>query len=222
MGMLIALMIILLWLGHLVYAFLNVKPDLLSVSFYLHVLIQAYLYTGLFITAHDAMHGTVSRYRGVNHAVGIISLLLFAGMNYNKIVKSHYLHHKYPGKAEDPDFTAGSQNFFAWWFKFMRSYVTIMQLIIMAAVFNLLNLWISQPKLFAYWIIPAFLSTLQLFYFGTYIPHMLPHTEDMKPHNSRTQFKNHLLAMLSCYFFGYHREHHDSPGTPWWKLYQLK
>jgi beta-carotene ketolase (CrtW type) len=28
--------------------------------------------------------------------------------------------------------------------------------------------------------------------------------------------------MLSCYFFGYHYEHHESPQTPWWKLYQIK
>ena len=31
-----------------------------------------------------------------------------------------------------------------------------------------------------------------------------------------------MLAMVSCYFFGYHFEHHDSPGTPWWKLYAVK
>jgi beta-carotene ketolase (CrtW type) len=27
---------------------------------------------------------------------------------------------------------------------------------------------------------------------------------------------------LSCYFFGYHFEHHDSPGTPWWRLWRVK
>jgi beta-carotene ketolase (CrtW type) len=44
----------------------------------------------------------------------------------------------------------------------------------------------------------------------------------MRPHNSRTQPNNHLLAMLSCYFFGYHFEHHAYPRTPWWRLYQRK
>jgi beta-carotene ketolase (CrtW type) len=28
--------------------------------------------------------------------------------------------------------------------------------------------------------------------------------------------------MISCYFFGYHFEHHESPQTPWWRLYQSK
>ncbi|MFW6276162.1 MAG: fatty acid desaturase, partial [Bacteroidota bacterium] len=70
--------------------------------------------------------------------------------------------------------------------------------------------------------LPALLSTLQLFYFGTYLPHRKPHTHDMGRHRARTQSKNHLWAMLSCYFFGYHTEHHESPGTPWWQLYTKK
>ncbi len=67
--------------------------------------------------------------------------------------------------------------------------------------------------------IPAGLSTLQLFYFGTYLPHM---GEETNAHHSHSQSKNHLWAFISCYFFGYHFEHHDSPGTPWWRLWRVK
>ncbi|MBW6460683.1 MAG: fatty acid desaturase [Bacteroidales bacterium] len=49
-----------------------------------------------------------------------------------------------------------------------------------------------------------------------------PHTEEMQPHNARTLRKNHLWAMLSCYFFGYHNEHHMTPRIPCWQLYQSK
>ena len=45
---------------------------------------------------------------------------------------------------------------------------------------------------------------------------------DMLPYNSRTEKKNHLYAFVTCYFFGYHSEHHRSPQTPWWKMYSLK
>lgn len=207
---------------HLIYAFIFVQPDPGSPMFYIHMLLQTYLYTGLFITAHDAMHGTVSMNKALNKAAGVLALFLFAGMNYNKIIRSHWLHHKYPGEERDPDFNTHSQSFFLWWGKFLLGYLTVIQLIIMAVAFNVLNIWVSQPRLFAFWIIPTFLSTLQLFYFGTYLPHKYPHLEEMKPHNSRTQKMNHLWAMLSCYFFGYHNEHHESPGTPWWKLYKLK
>jgi hypothetical protein len=61
MGILIAITIIFLWLGHLLYLFFFIEINFQSPLLYLHVLIQAYLYTGLFITAHDAMHGTVAK-----------------------------------------------------------------------------------------------------------------------------------------------------------------
>jgi beta-carotene ketolase (CrtW type) len=76
--------------------------------------------------------------------------------------------------------------------------------------------------LLVYWIIPAFLATFQLFYFGTFVPHRKPHTAQMGKHRARTLRKNHLWAMLSCYFFGYHYEHHACPGKPWWQLYRVK
>jgi beta-carotene ketolase (CrtW type) len=39
---------------------------------------------------------------------------------------------------------------------------------------------------------------------------------------SRSQRKNHVWAFISCYFFGYHYEHHAQPYLPWWKLPQAK
>jgi beta-carotene ketolase (CrtW type) len=44
----------------------------------------------------------------------------------------------------------------------------------------------------------------------------------MDIHRARTQKRNHLKAMLTCYFFGYHHEHHLFPRVPWWQLYQTK
>lgn len=222
MGLLIATVIIILWISHLAYSLTKGTEDFSSPLLYLHMIVQAYLYTGLFITAHDAMHGTVSKNKKINKTIGILALFLFAGMNYNRIIKSHMLHHKFPGEDRDPDFNTSSQNFFIWWLKFMLGYLTIVQLAIMAVIYNILNIWFSREILLVYWIIPAFLSTLQLFYFGTYQPHRFPHQEEMKPHNARSQKRNHIWAMLSCYFFGYHNEHHESPRTPWWKLYRVK
>ncbi|HPN39726.1 MAG TPA: fatty acid desaturase [Melioribacteraceae bacterium] len=188
----------------------------------LHTLLQGYLYTGLFITAHDAMHLTVSKNRKLNNVIGKISCFLFAGLSYSKLLKNHKLHHKYPGTEKDPDFYEKSQNFFIWWFMFLKRYATILQIVIMAIVFNLLKIWFDELKIWLFWVIPAILGTLQLFYFGTYVTHKYPHTDEMKPHNARTLKKNHFWAMISCYFFGYHYEHHASPGIPWWKLYLTK
>ena len=222
MGIIIAFIIISIWASHLTYSLLYVNVDFTNPVFYLHILLQGYLYTGLFITAHDAMHGTVSKNKFINKSIGSISTLLFAGLSYNKLIKNHFKHHKSPGENEDPDFYTKSQNFFIWWGTFLWRYTTITQLIIMAVVFNVLKIWFDEISIILFWIVPAFLGTFQLFFFGTYLPHKYPHTESMQPHKARTQKRNHLWAMLSCYFFGYHYEHHESPRTPWWRLYKLK
>lgn len=224
MGVLIALIIISAWFLHLYYSLFHLYVDFSNMWTYLHILLQAFLYTGLFITAHDAMHRTVSPNGKINDLIGRISSLLFAGMSYSKLLKNHHLHHKYPASEKDPDFYTKSQNFFVWWAVFFYRYATITQILIMAAAFNVLKFIFEVPEinLWFYWIIPAFLGALQLFYFGTYIPHREPHTEEMGIHKARTLPKNHLLALLTCYFFGYHREHHEGPHVPWWQLWKTK
>ena len=86
---------------------------------------------------------------------------------------------------------------------------------------QLLRLIFPLENLLLFWILPGILSTFQLFYFGTYVPHKNGHEHSNK-HKSKTLKKNHVLAFLSCYFFGYHFEHHDAPGVPWWRLWQMK
>ena len=222
MGVFIALLVIISWASHLAYMLLLQPVNLLDVWFWVHMLIQTWLFTGLFITAHDSMHGTISANRKLIIVIGFSATLLFAGMWYPMLIKKHKMHHVNPGTALDPDYYTGKQNFFIWWFSFMKSYVTIWQILIMAGLFNLGLLFFSEIQLIVLWIIPSILATFQLFYFGTFLPHQLPHTTEMGIYKSRTLKKNHLWAMLSCYFFGFHYEHHASPQTPWWKLYQTK
>lgn len=222
MGVIISLFIISAWGLHFFYCMYNESISLYNPFLYLHMLIQAYLFTGLFITSHDAMHGNVSGNKKLNNLIGSSCSFLFAGMSYKKLYKNHHRHHTLPGTDKDPDFCYSSDNFFIWWFVFLKRYVTVIQIIIMALIFNILKYYFGEWKVWIFLIIPVMLSTFQLFYFGTYRPHKRPHKHDMLPHNARTQKKNHLLAMISCYFFGYHSEHHNYPGIPWWKLYKTK
>ncbi|MBV5348983.1 fatty acid desaturase [bacterium] len=221
MGVLIAFLILSLWASHLAYLLVFVEVSFAPVML-IHIAIQTYLYTGLFITAHDAMHGLVSSNRTLNTIVGQSATWLFAALSYSRLKQKHQLHHRFPGEEADPDYYTGSQNFWRWWFSFLKNYVSWWQIITMAIIFNVLQIWVNQFSLVFFWIIPSILATFQLFYFGTYRPHRLPHTESMMPHRARSQNGSHLWAMLSCYFFGYHYEHHESPQTPWWKLYQIK
>jgi fatty acid desaturase len=66
-----------------------------------------------------------------------------------------------------------------------------------------------------------------LFAFNWY-PRLFPkhHGHHKLPELPRTRIttlkRNHLRAFVSCYFFGYHYEHHDKPAVPWWQLYREK
>lgn len=222
MGILISSAIIITWGSHLFYCIKFVEPDFLNPIFYLHILFQGYLFTGLFITSHDSMHGIVSGNKTINDNIGRLSAFLFAGFSYSKLIKNHRLHHKYPCTEKDPDYCTKSQNFFLWIARFFSGYVTLWQIITVGIIFNLLSLINGESRVWFYYVVPSFLGTLQLFYFGTYKPHKKPHMGNMKPHNARSLPKNHILAMITCYFFGYHYEHHSHPNVEWWRLYKTK
>ncbi|HEX8377077.1 MAG TPA: fatty acid desaturase [Pedobacter sp.] len=215
-GLLVAILIITLWLTSL-YFLLNWNFSFSNPAVYLMMLVQMHLYTGLFITAHDAMHGTVSSSKTANQLIGQLCTALYAAFSFNKLYQKHHQHHRHVHSENDPDFHDGT--FISWYIKFMKEYLSVWQIVIMAISFNVLKLWVEEVNLVLFWIIPSLLSTLQLFYFGTWLPH---HGEHDNKHYSRSQTKNHISAFFSCYFFGYHYEHHDSPAVPWWLLWRTK
>ena len=185
------------------------------------VLVRTWLTTGLFITAHDAMHGSVSRHRGVNDAFGTVASFLFAALSYRRLVHNHGLHHAAPGTLEDPDFCARSRFFPVWFLSFLWRYATVFQIVTMAVLYNILHLRVDDGTLWAFWVGPSLLASAQLFFFGTYLPHRTPHSAEMGAHRARSLRWGHAAALLSCYFFGYHREHHEGPGVPWWRLWRV-
>ncbi|MDX1906103.1 MAG: fatty acid desaturase [Bacteroidia bacterium] len=218
-GVWIGLAVMLVW--SLVLALNLTRPvDWVSPLTWIMVLVQTHLFTGLFITAHDAMHGTVAPgYPRLNHMIGRACTFLFIFNRYQTLLPKHHLHHRHAGTADDPDFHNGNPRFWAWYWDFLREYISWQQILLAAVTFNIAAIWIPQPNLILYWVVPSLLSTLQLFYFGTFLPHMGEHDN---VHNARSQPVNHVWAFLTCYFFGYHYEHHDKPGTPWWRLWRTR
>ncbi|MFT6815719.1 MAG: beta-carotene ketolase (CrtW type) [Sphingobacteriales bacterium] len=216
-GVGIAFVILLIWVVTLSYSIVFHTINWTNPLNYLLVLAIMHLYTGLFITAHDAMHGSISSAKWLNNLLGWICTFLYAFFPLHNLRKKHFLHHKEVGEERDPD--VYHKPFLLWYFTFIKNYFRWWQLLIYAVTFNVLKLWINEANLILFWIIPSLLSTLQLFYFGTYLPHR--NTPNNK-HKSATLSKNHLIAFLSCYFFGYHYEHHESPQVPWWMLWKTK
>lgn len=215
-GIVIALIILLGWVISTVLL-MRWHISYVNPLLYVLMLLQMHLYTGLFITAHDAMHGTVSHNKNLNNWIGYIATFFYAAFWYSKLYTKHHQHHRHVHTTADPDYHHGG--FVSWYITFMRNYLSVWQVVFMGIVFNVLKLWIPQVNLLLFWVVPSLLSTVQLFYFGTYLPHKGEHGNK---HQSRSQPKNHLFAFLSCYFFGYHYEHHDSPATPWWLLWRMK
>lgn len=221
-GVWVALGVMALWATSLVWL-LGQPIQWYNPLTYIMVLVQAHLFTGLFITAHDAMHGVVApQHPRLNKAIGVTAALLFAYNFYHRLHPAHHRHHDHVAtKGQDPDYHAGNPNFFAWYFNFLKNYITIWQVLLMAGTYHLLLLTFERPNLVLFWIIPSILATFQLFYFGTYLPHRGTHAAN-NTYKARSQSKNHWWAFFSCYFFGYHYEHHSSPWTPWWLLYKEK
>lgn len=187
-----------------------------------------WLCTGLFICAHDAMHGLVTPKKPKTNAfIGQLCLGIYAGLSYKKLLKGHVAHHAHPSTEEDPDYSPDSFGIVGWYIRFMLTYISPLPICIVAGTYHTLHhgLGIEAQKLFMMWIAPQVLSSMQLFYFGTYLPHhpYLPF-EGEGLYKTRSNNYPSWLSLITCYHFGYHYAHHFAPWIPWWRLhhYQTK
>lgn len=218
-GIAIAIGIISIWFGAMIFV---LKANIAIITLLPALTVLIFLYTGLFITAHDAMHGTIApKHPRINAFIGICCVLLYALFSFKKLRKQHRLHHANPAAENDPDYHDGYHTgFWLWYLNFLLRYVTIYQLIGMAIAFNILHhvFEIALERLLVFWVLPSLLSTLQLFYFGTYLPHRKPDGGYDNRHRARSNNYPSWLSFLTCYHFGYHWEHHEQPNVPWWLL----
>ena len=184
------------------------------------IALQCWLLVGLFIVAHDAMHQTLAPgWPRVNAAVGGFLTFLYAGFSYKVLRRAHMDHHRYPGTERDPDFsTLHSRAFWPWYGAFMRHYFGWPSAVFVLTVNGVYWLLGAPPlNILVLYGVPALLSSLQLFYFGTYRPHHVGAAFDDQ-HNARTDHFPTWLSLLTCFHFGYHHTHHLHPEVPWWQL----
>ncbi|MEL6492429.1 MAG: fatty acid desaturase [Cyanobacteria bacterium J06621_3] len=221
----VAFIIVSLWLLS-AYGSLFILPDAreLSVAGALAVIAgRSFVHTGLFILAHDAMHGTLApAYPRLNDRLGQLILGIYSFLSFEKMQAAHHQHHRTPAQASDPDFYPG--RFCPWYFQFMRTYIRGGQGWVifwgMSAFFYPLVLWLHVPVLNAalFWLLPQAVSSWQLFYFGTYRPHKRPLGGHTNTHRANSSQASTLVSFLSCYHFDYHWEHHQYPHLPWYRL----
>jgi beta-carotene/zeaxanthin 4-ketolase len=227
-GILIAASLIILWLGSLYYSLFCIPIINSFFTVISFISINTLLFTGLFITAHDAMHGLVAPASPkVNRFIGCLCTSLYGLLSYARLLDDHQLHHAHSGTKSDPDFYP-NKGVGVWYVSFLYHYITIKQLIGMAVIYNVLTYYgnVSPAQALIFWALPAVLSSMQLFYFGTYLPHT-PHNKNasinknfVDRHNARSLPYNKFFSFLSCFNFGAcHLQHHRYPSVPWWQLY---
>lgn len=186
--------------------------------------IRTFLHTGLFILAHDAMHGSLIPTHAIaNQTLGKLALGLYAVLPYDRCKTNHHQHHQTPGQQGDPDFHNGIHRHpMLWYVQFLSAYLSTGQMMaflaIVGTVFaNLIFLFhISILNCILVWMMPLILSSIQLFYFGTYLPHR---NETLGPQSS---YYPKLISLLICYHFSYHQEHHLHPEVAWYRLPECK
>lgn len=189
------------------------------------VLLRTFLQTGLFITAHDAMHGLLLPERpGSNQRLGALCLALYAGLPYKACLRNHQLHHRRQATAEDPDVPSHPDaGLCRWYVNFMAEYLSPSQMGRLLSFWTILALLMTAWNK-ATWInlllfcsLPLLLSSLQLFIFGTYLPHRGQYLNGGRGRPVSLRLPP-WLSLLACFHFGYHREHHDHPQLAWFEL----
>jgi beta-carotene/zeaxanthin 4-ketolase len=230
-GLLVAMAIVALWIGSLIYICKLDVTTLLPLGILPVMLGRTLIQTGLFIVAHDAIHGSVlPGHRRINQWFGQLTLALYALLPYQRLAHHHWQHHRQPGRIGDPDFHDGVRDRpGAWYLKFMQEYLDFRQKVVlffgMKAIFLTLYLGFHVPivNLCLFWVLPIFWSSMQLFYFGTYLPHRAagkatPTSQHQNSHNAVSSNYPIVWSFLTCYHFGYHWEHHEHPSLPWYQL----
>lgn len=186
-----------------------------------------FMYTGLFITGHDAMHGNITNNKYINDSLGHICTNLYAGLDFEKMRNKHMQHHIHTGHInKDPDFHKGDTNSFKWFLSFMKEYIDLSQALKLVLVIESFKLFgVPNENIYIYMTVCSILSSIQLFYFGTFIPHRPSKNNDKEVMNwekSKSSSKNKLESFLTCYHFDCHFEHHAMPHVPWFELWNVK
>jgi beta-carotene ketolase (CrtW type) len=228
-GVIVVIVILSLWVSSLVLLLLTQTSNTSWVWLVFAVLGRTFLHTGLFILAHDAMHGNlIPHNKRINKLIGWIAVGLYAFLPYKQCCINHWKHHRYPNQIGDPDFHGGIDHPVFWYLKFIREYLPVRSLVIFAIDWGLI-FWsfsqifqISLANLMLFWVLPFILSSIQLFFFGTYLPHRENHGKSNYSHRVESNKYPVLWSFLTCYHFGYyHWEHHEYPKTPWYRLPKL-
>ena len=224
-GLFWAIGIGLAWLLSLVGLFFVGSDDLAVPWIVVAILGRTLLQTGLFIVGHDAMHGSLLPMAPrLNDRIGTLALRVYACLPWDRCRSNHHSHHLAPGTLADPDFHGlQAAHPLAWYGRFMVGYLARGQMGWLLVSWSAIALFCSLHSptawrdVLLFCTLPLLLSSLQLFLFGTYLPHRAG-AGTANPHHASSLAMPVWLSFVACFHFGYHWEHHEHPEQPWFRL----
>ena len=150
--------------------------------------------------------------------MGQLVLWLYAGFSWRKMIVKHMAHHRHAGTDDDPDFDHGGP--VRWYARFIGTYFGWREGLLLPVIVTVYALILGDRWMYVvFWPLPSILASIQLFVFGTWLPHRPGHDAFPDRHNARSSRISDPVSLLTCFHFGgYHHEHHLHPTVPWWRL----
>ncbi len=183
--------------------------------------INACAFTGLFILAHEAIHGTlVPEFPAFGHVLGRLFATVYALVDYDLLRANHWEHHGHVATEKDPDFDS-SGRLFVHGFRFMRRYLRVRSILLLALAGHLLGQAGYSAAMIGAYVAPVLLSTLVVFTVGIHLVHhpvLLAQRTEGDPQRSVCIDLGRVGSALVILNFNVHWHHHAHPRLSWWEL----
>lgn len=178
-------------------------------------------FTGLFILAHEAIHGTLLPGRAqLGHALGRLFAFAYAFMDYGRLRACHARHHAAPGLPDDPD-AHPSGRFLPHLATFAARYLRWWQLLLLVGIGNRLGQSGHTAALLLAYVVPVVASTLLVFTVGIHLvhhPRLLERGLADPRHRTVGIDLGGVGSLVAILFFNSHWLHHEHPQLTWVQL----
>lgn len=182
---------------------------------------MTFAFTGLFILAHEAIHGLLwPGHPRAAHALGALFAFAYAFMDYRTLRARHFEHHADPGGGGDPDAHA-SGRFAPHLAVFVLRYLNLPQVALLVLAGSRLGAAGHGRALLLAWVVPLVCSTLLIFWLGIHLVHhpaLIRRGLADARHRAATVDLGPFLSFATVLFFNYHWLHHEHPHLTWAQL----
>lgn len=183
--------------------------------------VNACCFTGLFILAHEAIHGTLlPEFPRLGHVLGRVFASVYALVDYDLLRANHARHHRHVGTTDDPDYDAEGR-ILVHAARFMRRYLRWYSIPVLALAGHALGQRGFSLAMIGAYVAPVLLSTAIVFTVGIHLVHHPVLVAKYAPNDDQRAVCidfGRVGSMLLILNFNTHWLHHAQPRLSWWEL----